>query len=85
MAMFPHAFGSNWVSCIQSGNRLCGGPVVQVRVHMLNLEKGQKQVSQVFDEWTEGLDDFGPVCLFCTQSGGAKAAKSASPADACFA
>ncbi len=28
---------------------------------MLNLEKGQKQVSQVFADWTEGLPDFGPV------------------------
>ena len=33
---------------------------MQVRVNVLNAEKGQKQVSQVFDEWTEGLD-FGPV------------------------
>jgi len=36
-------------------------------VHMLNLEKGQKHVSQVFDDWTDGLPDFGPVSMCCTK------------------
>ncbi len=34
---------------------------------MLNLEKGQKQVSQVFVDWTDGLPDFGPVSMCCTK------------------
>ena len=34
---------------------------------MLNLEKGQKHVSQVFDNWTDGLPDFGPVSMCCTK------------------
>ncbi|KAL0035214.1 hypothetical protein WJX79_006392 [Trebouxia sp. C0005] len=40
------------------------GHVTEVRVHMLNLEKGQKHVSQVFDDWTDGLPDFGPMLKF---------------------
>ena len=41
-------------------------PMMQVRVNVLNAEKGQKQVSQVFDEWTEGLDEYGPVSQLLT-------------------
>lgn len=36
---------------------------MQVRVHMANLEKGQKAVSQVFDEYTDALHPDGPVSL----------------------
>ena len=34
--------------------------VVQVRAHLANLEKGQKQVCLVFEEWTSALNP-GPV------------------------
>ena len=33
---------------------------------MLNLEKGQKHVSQVFDDWTDDLPNFGPVRMCST-------------------
>ena len=36
---------------------------LQVRVHMANLEKGQKAVSQVFDEYTDALHPDGPVSI----------------------
>ena len=35
--------------------------IVQVRVHLANLEKGHKAVSQVFDEYTDALHPDGPV------------------------
>ena len=34
---------------------------MQVRVHLANLEKGHKAVSQVFDEYTDALHPDGPV------------------------
>ena len=36
---------------------------LQVRVHMANLEKGQKAVSQVFSEYTDALHPDGPVSI----------------------
>lgn len=36
---------------------------MQVRVHVANLEKGHKAVSQVFDDWTDALHPDGPVSI----------------------
>lgn len=55
-----------------NGSGISGCLVVQVRAHLQNLEKGQKQVCHVFEEWTSGLNP-GPVstpprCLSCPDS-----------------
>ena len=53
-----HGPGCDVEAC--SGSDISGCVDVQVRAHLQNLEKGQKQVCHVFEEWTSSLEP-GPV------------------------
>lgn len=53
-----HWSGCDVEAC--NGSDTSGCFVVQVRAHLQNLEKGQKQVCHVFEEWTSALNP-GPV------------------------